>query len=123
MVNYFRSVNWQLPLTFLQSVALMSSLLACGPAELKPAKRPAGVPADAVWAGGADGGAYIQCSFDVARDVDRCSVWNDYTGKTAGPANYRLEKEHRAATVAELKFTGAVNQLIFLHGGLVLRRQ
>ncbi|HTF70148.1 MAG TPA: hypothetical protein VK638_46465 [Edaphobacter sp.] len=98
-------------------------LLSCGPAELRPARRPSAVPGDAVWAGGADGGAYIKCTYDVARDVDRCSVWNDYTGQTDGPGDYRLEKQHRAATASELKFTGAVNEFIYLQNGLTLKRQ
>jgi hypothetical protein len=109
----------------LASVAalLASAFLSCGPAKLEPAKRPATVPGDAVWAGGADGGAYVKCSLDAARDVDRCSVWNDNTGDTAGPGDYKLEEQHRAATAAELKFTGAVNESIYLQNGLTLKRQ
>jgi len=76
-----------------------------------------------MWAGGADGGAYVQCSLDTARDVDRCTVWNDYTGQTVGPGDYRLAKEHRAATASELKITGAVDESIFLQNGLILIRQ
>jgi hypothetical protein len=123
MIACLKSANWPARFVLVLAFALVLPVLSCGPAELKPTKRPAGVPADAVWAGGADGGAYILCSLDGARGVDRCSVWNDYTGKTDGPGDYQLEKEHRAATNAELKFTGAANELIFLQNGLVLRRQ
>lgn len=86
-------------------------------------KAPSGVPADAVWAGGADGGAYVRCSLDKERGLDKCIVWNDFNGETDGLKDYRLEKEHRAASVDELKFTGAVNDLIFLQNGLVLKSQ
>jgi hypothetical protein len=99
------------------------SFLSCGPSELRPARKPSGVPVDAVWAGGADGGAYIRCSIDLDRDVDRCTIWNDYTGQTAGPHDYRLQKEHRAARASELKFLGAGGESIFLQNGLILSLQ
>lgn len=105
------------------AVFLCVVLLSCQPAELRPAKKPAAVPDDAVWAGGADGGAYMRCSVDAAHNVDRCTVWNDFTGETSGPADYRLSKHHRAATASELKFTGAVNNDIYLQNGLILERQ
>jgi hypothetical protein len=88
------------------AVVLVVATTSCGPAQLKPAKRPSGVPANAVWAGGADRGAYVRCSLDEQREVDKCIVWKDYNGETDGLKDYRLEKEHRAASVDELKFTG-----------------
>ena len=98
-------------------------LLSCGPAELRPEKKPAAVPDDATWAGGADGGAYMRCSVDAAHDVDRCTVWNDFTGQTRGAADYRLGKQRRAASTSELKFAGAGGNNIYLQNGLVLERQ
>jgi hypothetical protein len=89
---------------------------------LEPATRPNGVPGDAVWAGGADGGAYIRCSVDNAQDYNVCTVWNDFTGEAYGPANYRLELGARAATQQELSFQGAANERIYLKGGGTLRR-
>jgi hypothetical protein len=107
------------------AVCLVSvCLLACGkPAELRPDHRPIGVPSDAVWAGGADGGAYIKCTADSTRNVDRCSVWNDFTGASTGPHDYSLFKEHRAAKDLELEYTGAVNDSIYLRNGLILQRR
>jgi hypothetical protein len=103
-------------------LVLVSPLLSCGhPAE--PAKRPSGVPADAVWAGGEDGGAYIQCVVDMAHNRDTCKVWNDYTGASSGWGDYRLVKENRAASASELKFAGAGGDSIYLQNGLVLTHQ
>ena len=99
-------------------------LVGCdGPAELRPKNPPVGVPVDATWAGGADGGAYIKCSFDADRKVDSCSVWNDFTGYSSGPHDYLLVKEHRAAMNSELQYIGAGGDSIFLQHGLVLQRR
>ena len=116
MGNRFRAAVVYLPLS--------ACLLACGkPTELRPQNRPTGVPADAVWAGGPDGGAYIRCTIEAARNVDRRSVWNDFTGQSNGPEDYKLLKEQRAATDTELRYTGAANDSIFLQHGMILRRQ
>jgi hypothetical protein len=98
----------------------------CGcrqPASWEPKTRPSGVPSDARWVGGADGGAYVRCSVDAAHDVNPCSVWNDYTGKLVESGNYRLLKEGRAAKESELRITFPdFGGLIYLQGGLILKR-
>ena len=76
----------------------------------------------AVWAGGADGGCYVRCSVDVQRNVNRCEVWNDYTGELVASGDYQISHEHRAATTAELKYSGAVNQFIYLADGRTLEQ-
>ncbi|HXS14275.1 MAG TPA: hypothetical protein VN734_16360 [Acidobacteriaceae bacterium] len=102
------------------AICLLACLAACSDASLEPKVRPAKVPGSAVWAGGADGGAYVRCSVDAKRNVDVCEVWNDNTGYSAGARDYQLEKEHRAATNSELKFSGAANDSIYLADGRVL---
>jgi hypothetical protein len=75
-----------------------------GPAKpMVPKHRPNGVPANAVWVGGADGGAYVRCSIDRVINVDRCEVWNDSTGKLAEAGEYILRGHARAATEDELR--------------------
>lgn len=91
-------------------------------ARLEPEKRPVGVPNTAIWAGGADGGCYIQCRVELKLDVNRCNVWNDYTGDSTGWENYRLVTSNRAATAKELKFEGASTDYIYLQNGQVLKR-
>jgi hypothetical protein len=50
--------------------------------EVVPPARPRGVDAKAVWAGGADGGAWILCSKGAASTGRyRCTVWDDPTGE------------------------------------------
>jgi|HubBroStandDraft_1064217.scaffolds.fasta_scaffold02644_9 hypothetical protein len=55
--------------------------------------------------GGADGGAYIQCSLDKTQNVNHCTIWNDNTGDSQS-ADFRLLKEERAASESELVYEG-----------------
>ena len=86
-----------------------------------PPPRPQGVPAEAVWAGGLDGGSWILCGGDTTRNVNTCSVWNDQNGALAETGDYRLLKEGRAASNSELKYEWADRAgWIGLQNGLVL---
>lgn len=103
---------------------LLAALFSCHrAASLEPTRRPSGVPGTAVWAGGADGGAYIKCTVNKDRNVNPCTVWNDYTGQVAESGEFRLARENRAATVAELRFRGVAGGVIFLEGNLMLNLQ
>ena len=108
----------------LASFALTLCARGCNQAtRLEPKTRPSRVPGDAMWVGGADGGAYVRCTSDSLRDVNRCSVWNDYTGDLIESGDYRLRKEGRAATEAELHISFPdFGGLIYLKNGLVLKR-
>jgi len=86
---------------------IYAGLGLCGFCDYSPSHRPTGVPPGAVWAGGPDGGSYILCRVDSARDVNPCAVWNDFNGKVVERGDYRLLREKRAATVDELRFTWA----------------
>jgi hypothetical protein len=118
-------ISRRLRLGFACTVALASGLVSCGKsASLKPNKKPLGVPADALWVGGADGGAYVRCTVDSSHNVNPCSVWNDYTGALIESGNYQLRKEGRAAKESELRVSFPdFGGLIYLDGGLVLKRQ
>ena len=65
------------------------------------------MPSHAIWAGGQDGGSYIWCDIDAARDVNHCTVWNDFSGSVVENGEYRLLREHRAATKEELQYRWA----------------
>jgi hypothetical protein len=96
----------------------ISICIGCKDAEQRPKHYPAGVPAYAVWAGGADGGAYISCTVDPPRNVNYCRVWNDYTGKLAESGDYQLLVQHRLAMQNELMYRGAdFNGEIYLQNG------
>jgi hypothetical protein len=57
-----------------------------------------------VWAGGVDGGNFLDCDVDTAHDVNRCLVYNDATGDVAGGGFFRLSGANRAARLDELRF-------------------
>jgi hypothetical protein len=75
----------------------------CGFCDYSPAHRPTGVPANAIWTGGPDGGSYISCGIDKDRGVNPCTVWNDYTGEVI-VSDFWISGEDRAAMPNELKF-------------------
>ena len=104
-------------------LAIVANLAACDGARLEPRTRPAGVPSTAIWVGGGDGGAYVQCSTDAVHDVNRCGVWNDFTGGLVESGEYRLVREKRAATESELRITFPdFNGLIYLEDVRILKR-
>ena len=88
-------------------VALQFLLVGCSEGSWEPKQRPADVPAYAIWAGGPDGGSYIWCDVDAGRDVNVGTVWNDFTGSVVEKGEYRLLRQHRAATKSELQFRWA----------------
>jgi hypothetical protein len=88
-------------------VALEILLSGCSQGNWEPKQRPAGVPPYAIWAGGPDGGSYVWCDIDAGRDVNGCTVWNDFTGSVAEKGEYRLPRKQRAATRSELQFRWA----------------
>jgi hypothetical protein len=55
-----------------------------------PPKRPTEVPASAVWAGGPDGGSWIDCKSGSAKDVYECRIYGDPKGTLWAAGNYLL---------------------------------
>lgn len=80
--------------------------------------RPTGVPPEAVWAGGVDGGNWITCTAED-HDFNYCVVYHDFTGDVRLSGSFHLEDQHRAATRDELTFLYADIGLnsIHLEGG------
>jgi hypothetical protein len=90
------------------SVMALLILNACSSREnWEPKHRPSGVPPSAIWAGGQDGGSYIRCDVDAGRDLNTCTVWDDFNGWVVENGEYRLLRERRAATKDELQFRWA----------------
>ena len=104
---------------------MVANFIACHhQAAFEPKNRPAGVPSSAIWAGGADGGAYVYCTIDPARNVNPCKVWNDYSGELVEAGDYKLTNGNRAAKQSELRVSFPdFGGKIYLKGGLVLKRQ
>ena len=51
-----------------------------------------------------DSGCFFECDTDTAHNVNRCLVYNDYTGDVAGGGFFRLADANRAAARDELRF-------------------
>ena len=56
-----------------------SALISCKMEVTVPVRLPS-IPETAVWAGGLDGGAWMECLVDMEKDANWCTVWNDYSG-------------------------------------------
>ena len=82
--------------------------------------RPAGVPLSAVWAGGVDGGSFIDCDSDAQARYNRCLIYNETTGDVEGGGDFVLRGSGRAANKTELKYDGSDNVRIYLQGGKIL---
>lgn len=79
------------------AVVLCLPLLACQHgSELEPPPRPRGVPAAAVWAGGVDGGDFIQLSPAKAAGTYFAKIYNDHSGELDFSGELRLSKPSAA---------------------------
>jgi hypothetical protein len=98
----------------IKSTVLLASMLgACRRAELGP---PATGPKTAVRAGD----AFIECSVEAARRVNRCRVFH-VDGKLWCERDFDLQPENRYARAEELKFESFDGETIHLSGGKKLK--
>lgn len=91
----------------------------CGKIEMPPA-RPPSVPPSAVWAGGEDGGAWIDCQFDPDVEADFCSVYFDRSGELWARTHFVLSDSGVGVPVEDLSFTGFDGLKIYLGDGRYL---
>jgi len=82
--------------------------------------RPAGVPVAAVWAGGADGGAFFNCAPSQNGGPNLCTVYSDSTGAIYMSGKFILQGQARGARSDELKYASADGKRIYLEHNLVL---
>jgi hypothetical protein len=85
-----------------------------------PPDRPRTIPASARWAGGWDGGGWVDCSAGTAVEFNVCHIY-DETGKLGLIARYRLKGLNRAALPSELRYRYVTGEVIGLENGLELR--
>jgi hypothetical protein len=107
-VNHRHGILLVLTLTYLQ--------LGCY--RPYPPTKPEGVPAEAVWAGGVDGGGWVLC-LTPSPEYNECTIF-DEEGRTPGPRRYTLGG--RAAQQSDLKYTYVTGKAIGLQGNLELKR-
>jgi hypothetical protein len=82
-------------------------------------KRPANVPVSSIWAGGRDGGVFIDCAASRNGGPNTCTVYQE-TGDIYMQGNFILQGQSRGAGAAELKFNAADGSRIYLENHLVL---
>jgi|RhiMethySRZTD1v2_1073278.scaffolds.fasta_scaffold04614_6 hypothetical protein len=88
-------------LKLLAILALISSTFCTNKRASPP--RPAQVPLAAIWSGGAEGGAWYDCTVDRKDGINVCAVYSESDGKLSFKASYRLKNVNRAASAEELK--------------------
>src|SRR5690242_1295105 len=84
-----------------------------------PPDRPKGIPESANWAGGWDGGSWVDCSTGATEEYNRCQIF-DEQGVLIFTSGYRLRNLNRAAERTELRYRYVDGTAILLRGGLVL---
>jgi hypothetical protein len=104
---------------FFFTIVTSSLLLGCERAQVSPPARPDGVPASAIWAGGIDGGVFIDCAPGHNGEPTPCTVYNDYTGDIYMSGRFVLQGQTRGARADELKYEGADGTRIYLENDLV----
>jgi hypothetical protein len=82
-------------------------------------KRPLNVPVSAVWAGGADGGVFIDCAPSQKGEPNTCTVYQE-RGTVYMNGKFILQNQNRGAKAEELKFDSADGKRIYLEHNLVL---
>lgn len=93
----------------------VAGLIGCS-SEVKPPQRPSKVPPTAVWAGGVDGGAFVDCA--VRPDgLNGCIVYYDSTGEIWMSGVFELKGAGKGATQSELRYAFADGHGIGLLGG------
>lgn len=94
-------------------------VVACT-SEVESPKRLPSIPADAVWVGGRDGGAWILCRDDGARNF--CTIYNDASGEIWVKAFFVLQGSSRGVSAQELRYDFFDGDRIRLADGRVLAR-
>ena len=114
-------MNSSIKITSIACLLLVTISLAC--MSCKPEavhRRPASVPEPAVWAGGVDGGAFIECVLPTSSKTNACTVYNDSTGSVWMSGAFALHGSTLDNLKATPKFTFADGTSIHLSDGSVL---
>lgn len=110
------------PRPLLIAALLFSAVAACSRRAIPP-PRPQGVPEAAVWAGGVDGGSFIVCEFDSVFRLNRCSVYNDVTGRLEVEGHFEISGTSKAENVSSFRYSAVDGRRIYLKDGSILTRR
>jgi hypothetical protein len=82
--------------------------------------RPPGLPSTAVWAGGEDGGSFIDCTPSMGGEPNDCTVYGEGGEVYMERGEYVIQGSNRGARSDELRYTYADGIHIGLEKGLTL---
>lgn len=99
-------------------VAIVATVAGCG--DMTTPTRPSGVPSSAVWVGGRDGGAFVDCRPSEADQPNPCTVYNETIGDIWMSGTFIIQGKERGASGIELKYVGADGSRIYLQGNQTL---
>lgn len=68
-------------------------------------ERPSTVPETAVWAGGVDGGAWFECSLNIKKNANWCTIWSDQTGDLWARTHFVLQDSGQPVSNSELDYS------------------
>lgn len=97
---------------------LMACLLAACDSGINPPERLPSIPVEAVWVGGADGGAWIRCKEDGV--LNFCTVYNEHTGEVWADGRFVVKGQTQGVPSEELKYDYFDGQHIGLIDGRLL---
>jgi len=98
-------------------LAFLGVLWGCTP---KAPNRPTGVPASASWAGGWDGGAWVECRLEPGAAANQCRVYDEISGQVLLDAPFVLRSCGKPARIEELRYNAFDGTSIYLSTGDVL---
>ncbi|HYM76334.1 MAG TPA: hypothetical protein VE377_10190 [Candidatus Dormibacteraeota bacterium] len=104
------------PRSTLLAIVTYGLLIGCTHAP----KRPDTVPASAIWSGGPDGGAFIDCAPSQNGETNSCTVYNDGNGDVYMSGKFSLKGQGRGARADELKYGDADGTHIHLQDNRIL---
>jgi len=117
------------------AAVVLTTKIAVIDTPISPPPRPPLVPKRAVWSGGSDGGAWIDCRWPVSKPRSiRCTVYDDAAGSILANGRYEVRRYHNDAdgSIAmestakppkKLHFEGYDGDVIYLRNSLLLRQK
>jgi hypothetical protein len=100
-------------------VMLMGAFWGCG-SKVEAPQRHASIPAEAVWAGGPDGGSWILCEPLTNNSANRCTVYHEHTGEVVKTGLFVARDTHKAVPRNQLVYDSFDGERIYLIGNRVL---
>ena len=102
------------------AVFLLLSGLSVGCETNLAPRRPKGVPGSAVWAGGPDGGSWIECKVALDQRGCFCTVYDEWTGEVSAHGTFIPRDTGASVRADELKYEFFDGTAIVLNNGRIL---